>query len=92
MYKIKFTATYKKSYRKAIKRGLDISILDNVVNLLRQGKELGSKYKDHMLKGEYIGFRECHLKPDWLLIYLVEDDILTLTLIDTGSHTDLFNL
>lgn len=91
MYK-KFTNVYKKSYKRIIKRGLDISLLDEVIDKLRQGIPLEPKYKDHLLKGEFSGFHECHIKPDWLLIYLVEDDILTLTLVNTGSHTDLFNL
>ena len=72
------------------KRGLDISLLDEVVDLLRQGKQLEKRYHDHGLTGDLAGFRECHIKPDWLLIYLIENDILTLTLIDTGSHSDLF--
>ena len=90
MYKVKFTTAYKKSYKRIIKRGLDVSVLDKVIDELRQGNQLDSKHKDHMLKGEYAGFREFHIKPDWLLIYLIEDDILTLTLVDTGSHSDLF--
>lgn len=72
------------------KRGLDISLLDEVVGLLRQGRQLEERYRDHGLTGDLAGFRECHIKPDWLLIYLIENDILTLTLIDTGSHSDLF--
>ena len=72
------------------KRGLDLTLLDDVVDDLRQGKALDEKYKDHILKGDYAGFHECHIKPDWLLIYLIEDDVLTLTLVDTGSHSDLF--
>lgn len=74
------------------KRGIDLSLLDEVVDNLRQGIPLDSKYKDHVLKGKFNGFHECHIKPDWLLVYLLEDDILTLTLIDTGSHTDLFDM
>lgn len=92
IYKIKFTNAYKKSYRRIIKRGLDISILDNVVDELSKGSTLSPEFKDHVLKGKFEGFHECHLKPDWLLIYLIEDDVLTLTLVDTGSHSDLFNL
>ena len=53
---------------------------------------LEEKYRDHELKGKYQGFRECHIQPDWLLIYLKENDVLTLTLVDTGSHADLFNM
>ena len=89
MYTIKFTSTFKKRYKLMKKRGLDLSLLDEVVDQLRQGKELDEKYRDHMLKGEYAGFHECHIKPDWLLI---ENDILTLTLVDTGSHADLFKM
>lgn len=92
MYTIKFTSTFKKRYKLMKKRGLGLSLLDEVVDQLRQGKELDEKYRDHMLKGEYAGFHECHIKPDWLLIYLIENDILTLTLVDTGSHADLFKM
>ena len=72
------------------KRGMNLSLLDTVVEDLRQGKALDEKYKDHILKGEYNGFHECHVKPDWLLIYLIKDEVLTLTLVNTGSHADLF--
>lgn len=92
MYEVKFTTTFKKSYKLMKKRGLDISLLDDVVDKLRQGITLEEKFRDHALSGNYEGFRECHIKPDWLLIYLLENDILTLTLIDTGSHSDLFKL
>ena len=90
MYQVKFTTAYKKAYKLMKKRGLDISLLDEVVDLLRQGKQLEKRYHDHGLTGDLAGFRECHIKPDCLLIYLIENDILTLTLIDTGSHSDLF--
>lgn len=90
MYRVKFTTAYKKAYKLMKKRGLDISLLDEVVDLLRQGKQLEERYHDHGLTGDLAGFRECHIKPDWLLIYFIENDILTLTLIDTGSHSDLF--
>ena len=92
MYKVKFTVAFKKSYKLMKKRGLDISLLDEVIDALRHGKVLEPKYRDHALSGNYIGFHECHIKPDWLLIYLIENDVLTLTLVDTGSHADLFNL
>ena len=90
MYQVKFTTAYKKAYKLMKKRGLDISLLDQVVDLLRQGRQLEECCRDHGLTGDLAGFRECHIKPDWLLIYLIENDILTLTLIDTGSHADLF--
>lgn len=90
MYQVKFTTTYKKSYKLMKKRGLDLSQLDEVIDLLRQGKQLDERYRDHGLSGNYAGFRECHIKPDWLLVYLIENDVLTLTLVDTGSHSDIF--
>ena len=92
MYSLKFTTTFKKSYKLMKKRGLDISLLDEVIDNLRQGRKLEAKYHDHGLSGKFQGFRECHIRPDWLLVYLLEDDILTLTLIDTGSHADLFKM
>lgn len=90
MYNVKFTTAFKKSYKLMKKRGLDISALDEVVDLLRRGKQLDEKYHDHGLTGNFVGFRECHIKPDWLLVYFIENDILTLTLVDTGTHSDIF--
>jgi len=90
MYEVRFTTAYKKSYKLMRKRGLDVTLLDEVVDTLRQGKQLDEKYCDHGLSGNFVGFRECHIKPDWLLVYLIENDILTLTLVDTGSHSDIF--
>lgn len=92
MYTVKFTTAYKKSYKLMKKRGLDLSLLDEVIDCLRQGRQLDEKYRDHSLSGKFQGFHECHIKPDWLLIYLIEHDILTLTLVDTGSHADIFNM
>jgi len=76
VYKVKFTSTFKKSYKLMKKRGLDIRLLDNVIDMLRQGQILDIKYRDHALTGNYEGYRECHIKPDWLLIYYIENDIL----------------
>lgn len=64
MYTVKFTTAYKKNYKLMKKRGLDLTLLDDVVEELRQGKSLDKKYKDHILKGEYAGFHECHIKPE----------------------------
>ena len=72
------------------KRHMDISLLKKVVEKLANQQPLEEKYKDHELTGKYKGFRECHVQPDWLLIYLLEDKKLTLTLTRTGSHSDLF--
>ena len=90
MYQVKFTTAYKKSYKLMKKRGLDLTLLEEAIDLLRQGKQLDKRYQDHALSGNYAGFRECHIKPDWLLVYLIENDVLTLTLVDTGSHSDIF--
>lgn len=91
-YRLSMSGKFKKSLKLAYKRGLDISLLENIVNKLQQGLVLEEKYRDHELKGKYKGFRECHIQPDWLLIYLIEDDILVLTLVDTGTHADLFKM
>ena len=91
MYQVKFTTAYKKSYKLMKKRGLPLGELDAVVDQLRMGIQLEDRYRDHALTGNYAGFRECHIKPDWLLIYLIENDVLTLTLVDTGTHSDLFD-
>ena len=90
-YHIKFTNAYKKSYKRAKKRGLNLKLLDDVVEALGQGHKLDPKYRDHALHGNWEGFRECHIQPDWLLIYLVENDVLTLTLVETGTHADIFD-
>lgn len=65
-------------------------MLDSIVDKLLLGIPLDEKNYDHPLKGKWNGFRECHIQPDWLLIYLIEDDILTLTLVETGTHADLY--
>lgn len=89
-YIIKFTTQFKRDYKKAQKQHKDINILKSVVNMLANGEELPKKYSDHMLTGDYKGKRECHLEPDWLLIYEYDDDELILWLARTGTHSDLF--
>lgn len=91
-YELILTGKFKKSLKLAKKRGLDLKLLDKVITMLQNDIPLEEKYRDHKLKGKYQGFRECHIQPDWLLIYLKENDVLTLTLVDTGTHADLFNL
>ena len=91
-YELILTGKFKKSLKLAKKRGLDLKLLDKVITMLQNDIPLEEKYRDHELKGKYQGFRECHIQPDWLLIYLKENDVLTLTLVDTGTHADLFNL
>ena len=88
-YELVLTGRFKKGLKLAKKRGLDISLLADIVEKLLHKIPLEMKNKDHALSGNYKGYRECHIQPDWLLIYLIEEDILTLTLIDTGTHADL---
>ena len=92
IYRLVLTSNFKKGLKLAKRRGLDIALLDDVVEKLLHGIALEEKNVDHELKGKFKGFRECHIQPNWLLIYLLEDEILTLTLVDTGTHSDLFNL
>ena len=88
--KVTESAKYRRDIKKAIKRGWDISLLDDVVEMLRQSKTLPPKYLDHALTNNWKGFRECHIASDWLLIYRIEADVLVLVLQRTGTHSDLF--
>ena len=88
-YTVKLTTQFKKDYKLAMKRGLKIGLLDEVITALAKGESLPEKYRDHALSGNWSGFRECHVLPDWLLIYRSENDILVLTLTRTGTHSDL---
>lgn len=89
-YTVKFTTQFKKDYKLAIKRGLKIDLLEQVVASLADGITLPDKNKDHALTGNWVGHRECHILPDWLLVYRIEDEVLILTLARTGTHSDLF--
>ena len=88
-YQLKITNSFKRDYKKMIKRGYDPLLIKNIVDKLLNGEKLPDKNKDHDLKGDWAGFRECHIQPDWLLVYRIKNDILTLTLSRTGSHSDL---
>ena len=87
---ISWTNQFKKDYKLAMKRHLDISLLDDIIRKLAACEPLPEKNKDHALTGDWIGHRECHIQPDWLLVYRIEDDLLVLTLSRTGTHSDLF--
>lgn len=89
-YTVKFTNQFKKDYKKAQKRHKDMNILKTVVDMLANGEILPEKYCDHIVIGNYKGKRECHLEPDWLLIYEYDGDELILWLTRTGTHSDLF--
>lgn len=88
--KIKYHNSFKKDYKLMKKRGLNLDKLKFVINQLACGNQLEEKYRDHALTGDYKGFRECHIEPDWLLIYQIIDEELVLILSRTGSHSDLF--
>ena len=90
MLTIKYQAAFKKDYKRIVKRGYDMRLLEKVIELLANQKPLPEKTRDHQLSGDYAGCRECHITPDWLLIYEVADEELILYLTRTGSHSDLF--
>ena len=92
MLKVEFTGQFKKDYKLAIKRGCDPKELEKVISLLVNEQPLPEKYRDHALTNSrnYSDMRECHIEPDWLLVYKVLKETLLLRLIRTGSHSDLF--
>lgn len=89
-YTVKPTTQFKKDFKLAMKRGLKIELLEKVIASLAMGETLCEKYKDHALTGNWVGHRECYVLPNWLLIYRIEDEVLVLTLVRTGTHSDLF--
>ena len=91
MLSLKTTTKFKKDYKRIKKQGKDIALLEKVINTLLAEQPLDAKYRDHGLAGNYIGFRECHIQPDWLLLYAINHDQLILTASRTGSHSDLFD-
>ena len=92
MLKIEFTTQFKKDFKLAVKGGCNIKKLQNVIELLCSERPLPESFKDHQLVNSrnYKGMRECHIEPDWLLVYKIENELLILKLIRTGSHSDLF--
>ncbi len=90
MLTIKYQTTFKKDYKRIVKRGYDVRLLEKVISLLAEQQTLPEKYRDHNLTGNCSSCRECHITPDWLLIYEIKDDELLLCLTRTGSHSDLF--
>ena len=90
MLTIKYQAAFKKDYKRIVKRGYDMRLLEKEIELLANQKPLPEKNRDHQLSGDYAECRECHITPDWLLIYEVADEELILYLTRTGSHSDLF--
>lgn len=92
MFDIRFNNRMKRDVKLMKKRGKDLSKLENILIKLANGENLPDKNKDHQLKGEWQNFRECHIEPDWLLIYRIEDDELILYATATGTHADLFDM
>lgn len=87
---IVWTTQFKKDYKLAVKRQFNIELLDDIIRNLASGESLPERYKDHALAGNWNGYRECHIQPDWLLVYRIEKDVLVLVLARTGTHSDLF--
>lgn len=92
MMKIYFHSSFKKDVKRIKKRGLPLSELQSVVDMLARGVPLPDRYRDHALVGDYSGFRECHIRPDWLLIYRLNKGELILSLTRTGTHAELFGI
>jgi mRNA interferase YafQ len=88
-YRIKRTSRFGKDIKRLVRQGKDLALLDAVVTDIAAGKTLGPRYRDHPLTGRWKGFRDCHVTPDWVLLYKLEDQILTLTLTRSGSHAEL---
>jgi len=91
MYKIKTTNRFRKGAVRCINRKYDFSLLENVITLLESDGKLPAKYKTHPLKGNYVDCLECHIKPDWLLIWRQDDKEKIISLVVTGSHSDLYS-
>ena len=90
MYNVRPTSKFQKDLKRAKKRGYDIALLTNIIKKLAAGEPLPAENKDHELLGDYVGCRECHITPNWLLIYELDGDDLILYLTRTGTHSDLF--
>lgn len=90
MLTIKYERSFKKDYKRVVRREYNIQLMEHVIELLANRSPLPPKYKDHALTGDYTGCRECHITPDWLLVYRINDEELILILTRTGTHSDLF--
>lgn len=89
-YIIKYTSQFKKDYKLAMRRGKNMNLIDDIIRKIAMGEKLPEYNKDHGLGGNWEGYRECHIQPDWLLIYHINKNVLVLTLSRTGAHSDLF--
>ena len=89
-YRIEYTNRFEKDLRLAVKRGKDLEKLFSVIEKLASDEPLGAQNRVHLLVGQYSGYLECHIEPDWLLVYEKFDDVLVLSMYRTGTHADLF--
>ena len=89
-YNVILTNAFRKDYKLILRRGYNTALLEEVVDILASGEPLPDKYRDHELTGNFAGCRECHIKPDWLLVYQIREEELILYLTRTGTHSDLF--
>ena len=89
-YEVQWTGKFKKDYKLCESRGLNMNLIDKAIRILADTGTLPKEYKDHKLSGQFEGFRECHIRPDWLMVYALQNQVLTLSLIRTGSHSDIF--
>jgi mRNA interferase YafQ len=89
-YVIRRTNEFKKNLKSLIKSKYNMSALEEIVDLLASGNPLPAKNRDHNLSGNWIGYRECHITPDWLLVYKTDNHQLVLTLVRTGTHSNVF--
>lgn len=90
MYEVIYTGQFKKSLKQCVRRGFDVNVFKTVLDILQEKGQLPAEYRPHKLTGKYKGCWECHMQPDWLLIWEQEDQQLRLILVDTGTHSDLF--
>jgi mRNA interferase YafQ len=90
MWTPEYTKQFKKDFKRCDKRGLPLAELETVMKTLMAGKTLAERHRDHTLTGEYKGFGECHVRPDWLLIYLKVPEERVIRFVRTGTHSDLF--
>ena len=90
MLELVTTSQFRKDLKRIKKRGLNLQKLEQILTQLRKQEIIDIKYRDHALSGNYLGFRECHIEPDWLLVYAIDKGKLILTASRTGSHSDLF--
>lgn len=92
MLGVAFTSQFKKDIKRKRKQGAELAKIDEVITVLRSGEPLPERNRDHALSGTYRGHRECHIEPDWLLIYRIDSDLLVLTAVRTGSHSELLGI